>query len=77
MNNCKKQSFILTSYIKKKNILKKKMLQSISGTPAAVLSLTFELINKIEGEMCTSKPSLADERLLGQQPSRCGPVIKA
>ena len=42
------------------------MLQSISGTPAAVLSLTFELINKIEGEMCTSKPSLADERLLGQ-----------
>jgi len=53
------------------------MLQSISGTPAAVLSLTFELINKIEGEMCTSKPSLADERLLGQQPSRCGPVIKA
>jgi len=32
------------------------MLQSISGTPAAVLSLTFELINKIEGEMCTSKP---------------------
>jgi hypothetical protein len=43
------------------------MLQSISVTPAAVLSLTFELSNKIEGDqMCTSKPSLADERLLGQ-----------
>ena len=31
------------------------------------MRLTLELINKIEGEMCTSKPSLADERLLGQQ----------
>jgi len=33
--------------------------------PGGYPCLTFELINKIEGELCTSKPSLADERLWG------------